>query len=119
LLRFQFKEGQHPSKTAVPFQNGVVFVELRELVYCEADSNYTKLCLANGKSYLLSKTLREVQQVLEERNFLRVHRQYLINLDHIKLYHKGDGSYLVMTGEVSIPVAKNQKDRLVQKFGWL
>jgi two-component system LytT family response regulator len=88
-------------------------------VYCEADSNYTKLFLANGKNYLLSKTLREVQEVLEERNFLRIHRQYLINLDHIKIYHKGDGSYLVMTGEVSIPVAKNQKDRLVQKFGWL
>jgi two-component system LytT family response regulator len=119
LLRLQFKEGQHPSKIAVPFQNRVVFVELRELVYCEADSNYTRLNLENGKSYLLSKTLREVQEVLEERNFLRVHRQYLINLDHIKLYHKGDGSYLVMTGEVSIPVAKNQKDRLVQKFGWL
>jgi two-component system, LytTR family, response regulator len=119
LLRYQLKEGQYPSKIAVPFQTGVVFVELKELIYCEADSNYTKLFLSTGKNYLLSKTLREVQEVLEERNFLRVHRQYLINLDHIKLYHKGDGSYVVMTGEVSIPVAKNQKDRLVQKFGWL
>jgi two-component system LytT family response regulator len=119
MLRYQLKEGQLPSKIAVPFQSGVVFVELKELVYCEADSNYTKLILTNGKSYLLSKTLREVQGVLEERNFLRVHRQYLINLDHIKMYHKGDGSYLVMAGDISIPVAKNQKDRLVQKFGWL
>lgn len=119
LLRYQLKEGQYPSKIAVPFQSGVVFVELKDLVYCEADSNYTKLFLANGKSYLLSKTLREVQEVLEERNFLRVHRQYLVNLDHIKLYHKGDGSYLVMTGDISITVAKNQKERLVQKFGWL
>jgi two-component system LytT family response regulator len=119
MLRYQLKEGQYPSKIAVPFQNGVVFVELKELVYCEADSNYTKLILTSGKSYLLSKTLREVQEVLEGRNFLRVHRQYLINLDHIKMYHKGDGSYLVMTGDVSVPVARNQKDRLVQKFGWL
>jgi two-component system LytT family response regulator len=119
MLRYQLKEGQYPSKIAVPFQNGVVFVELKELVYCEADSNYTKLILTGGKSYLLSKTLREVQEVLEGRNFLRVHRQYLINLDHIKMYHKGDGSYLVMTGDVSVPVARNQKDRLVQKFGWL
>ena len=119
LLRYQLKEGQYPSKIAVPFQSGVVFVDLKELVYCEADSNYTKLFLTNGKSYLLSKTLREVQEVLEERNFLRVHRQYLINLDHIKMYHKGDGSYLVMTGDITISVAKNQKERLVQKFGWL
>lgn len=119
LLRYQLKEGKFPSKIAVPFQQGVVFVELKELVYCEADSNYTKLYLSNGKSYLLSKTLRDVQEVLEEREFLRVHRQYLINLEHIKMYHKGDGSYLVMTGDITIPVAKNQKERLVQKFGWL
>jgi two-component system LytT family response regulator len=119
MLKYQLKEGQYPSKIAVPFQGGVIFVELKELVFCEADSNYTKLFLTNSKSYLLSKTLREVQEVLEERNFLRVHRQFLINLDHIKMYHKGDGSYLVMTGDVTIPVAKNQKDRLVQKFGWL
>lgn len=119
LLRYQLKEGKYPSKIAVPFQSGVVFVELSELVYCEADSNYTKLFLVNGKHHLLSKTLREVQEVLEERSFLRVHRQYLINLEHIKMYHKGDGSYLVMTGDITIPVAKNQKERLVQKFGWL
>lgn len=119
LLRYQLKEGQHLSKIAVPFQSGVIFVELKELVYCESDSNYTKLILTSGKSHLLSKTLREVQEVLEDRDFLRVHRQYLINLEHIKMYHKGDGSYLVMTGDITIPVAKNQKDRLVQKFGWL
>ncbi|MDO1451409.1 LytTR family DNA-binding domain-containing protein [Rhodocytophaga aerolata] len=119
MLRYQLKEGQLPSKIAVPFQSGVVFVELKELVYCQADSNYTRLFLTNGKNYLLSKTLRDVQEVLEERNFLRVHRQYLINLEHIKMYHKGDGSYLVMTGDVTLPLAKNQKDRLVEKFGWL
>jgi two-component system LytT family response regulator len=119
LLKSQLQGGQLPQKIAIPSHGGVEFVELKDLVYCEADSNYTKLFLTNGKNYLLSKTLREVQEVLEERNFLRVHRQYLINLDHIKSYHKGDAAYLVMQGDTNIPVAKNQKERLVQKFGWL
>lgn len=119
ILRSQLQGGQHPQKMAVPYQSGVHFIDLKDLVYCEADSNYTKLFLTNGKNYLLSKTLRDVQQVLEERNFLRVHRQYLVNLDHIKTYHKGESAYLVMHGDISIPVAKNQKDKLVQKFGWL
>ena len=119
MLRAQLQGGKHPKKIAVPYQNGVVFVELNELVYCEADSNYTKLFLTSGKNYLLSKTLREVQEVLEERNFLRVHRQYLVNLDHIKTYHKGEAAYLLMQGDIIIPVSKNQKERLVQKFGWL
>ena len=119
LLRSQLQGQQPPQKIAVAFQSGVVFVELKDLVYCEAEGNYTKLVLANGKTYLLSKTLGEAQEVLEERNFLRVHRQYLINLDHIKSYHKGEAAYLVMQGDINIPVAKNQKERLVQKFGWL
>ena len=119
MLWSQLQGRQHPHKIAVPFHNGIVFVELRDLVYCEAESNYTKLYLITGKNYLLSKTLREVQQVLEERNFLRVHRQYLVNLDHIKMYHKGEAAYLVMQGDINIPVAKNQKEKLVQKFGWL
>lgn len=119
LLRSQLLKQQQPQKIAVAFQTGVVFIELKDLVYCEAEGNYTKLFLTNGKNYLLSKTLREVQEVLEERNFLRVHRQYLINLDHIKSYHKGEAAYVVMQGDINIPVAKNQKERLVQKFGWL
>ena len=119
MLQSQLQRGQHPQKIAVPSQSGVAFIELKDLIYCEADSNYTKLFLTTGKNYLLSKTLREVQQVLEERNFLRVHRQFLVNLDHIKMYHKGEAAYLVMNGGPNIPVAKNQKERLVQKFGWL
>lgn len=119
MLRLQLKEGRHPDKIAVPFQNAIAFVELKELIYCEADSNYTKLFLTDGRSYLLSRTLREVQEVLEERNFLRVHRQYVVNLDHIKTYHKGEAAYLLMHGDVSIPVSKSQKEKLVQKFGWL
>ena len=119
LLRTQLSERQYPNKIAVPHQGGVSFIELKELILCEADSNYTKLFLTSGKTYLLSRTLREVQQVLEERNFLRVHRQYLVNLEHIKMYHKGEAAYLVMYNDSTVPVAKNQKERLIQKFGWL
>jgi two-component system LytT family response regulator len=119
LLKGQHQSGQYPQKLAVPHQAGILFVELKDIVYCESDSNYTKIMLANGKHYLLSKTLREVQDFLEERNFLRVHRQYLVNLDHIKMYKKGEGNYLVMSNEASVPVGRSQKDRLLERFGWL
>lgn len=119
LLKFQYQSGQYPQKLAVPYQGGVIFVELKEIVYCESDSNYTKLVLTSGKHHLLSKTLREVQEFLEGRNFLRVHRQYVVNLDHIRIYKKGEGNYLVMSNDVSVPVGRQQKDRLMQHFGWL
>lgn len=119
ILRSQLHSHQLADKIAVPYQQGVIFLPISEVIYCESDSNYTKVVATQNRSYLLTRTLREVQEVLEERNFLRVHRQYVINLDHIKLFMKGEGAYLVMTNEVSIPVARNQKEKLVQRFGWL
>jgi two-component system LytT family response regulator len=119
LLKQQHQSGLYPQKLAVPHQGGVIFVELKDIVFCESDSNYTRIVLTSGKQHLLSKTLREVQEFLEERNFLRVHRQYLVNLDHIQMYRKGEGNYVVMTNEASIPVGRQQKDRLLKCFGWL
>lgn len=118
-LRTQLQTGQLADKIAVPYQNGVMFLPVGEVVYCEADSNYTRVVATQGRQFLLTRTLREVQEVLETRNFLRVHRQYLVNLDHLQRYVKGEGTYLVMTDGTSIPVARNQKDRLVQRFGWI
>ncbi|WP_040762360.1 LytR/AlgR family response regulator transcription factor [Spirosoma panaciterrae] len=119
ILRSQLHSHQLADKIAVPYQQGIIFLPINEVIYCESDSNYTKVVATQNRHYLLTRTLREVQEVLEERNFLRVHRQYVINLDHIKLFMKGEGAYLVMTNDVSIPVARNQKEKLVQRFGWL
>jgi two-component system LytT family response regulator len=119
FLRTQLHSHRLADKIAVPYQQGVIFLPVSEIIYCESDSNYTRVVATQNRHYLLTRTLREVQEVLEAGNFLRVHRQYVINLDQIKLFMKGEGAYLVMTNEVSIPVARNQKEKLVQRFGWL
>lgn len=121
MLKSQYASPQKalPDKIALPFKNGVTFVAIADILYCESDDNYTKFYLKNGTTSLVSKTLRDIQEILEERNFLRVHRQYLVNLDQISRYVKGEGNYLIMNNEASIPVARNQKDRLVERFGWL
>ncbi|MFN8355522.1 MAG: LytTR family DNA-binding domain-containing protein [Spirosomataceae bacterium] len=108
-----------PEKIALPHQDGVVFVELKNILYCEADDNYTRFYLANGQKHLISKTLRDIQEVLEERNFLRVSRQHLINLDHIAKFMKGEGNYVVLSNGQGINVARSQKDKLIERFGWL
>ena len=108
-----------PDKIALPHQDGVVFVELSNILYCEADDNYTRFYLASGQKHLISKTLRDIQEVLEERNFLRISRQHLINLNQITKFMKGEGSYVIMSDGQSINVARSQKDKLIEKFGWL
>lgn len=120
LLKQQIGDNRAlPDKIALPFQNGVIFTGISNVIYCEADNNYTKFFLTDNKQHLVAKTLRSIQEILEERNFLRVHRQYLINLDHIAKYVKGEGNYVIMSDGKSIPVARNQKDKLVARFGWL
>lgn len=108
-----------PDKIALPYQNGVTFVDLKDVIYCESDDNYTKFFLADGQPYLVTKPMRDIQELLEERDFLRVHRQYLINLNHIKKFVRGEGNYLIMSNQQSIPVSRAQKDRLMERFGWL
>ena len=121
LLKEQLHGGTKniPDKIALPYQNGVIFAEIKNVIYCESDNNYSRIYTVDGKKYLVAKTLGDIQEVLEERNFLRIHRQYLINLSHIKKYVRGDGNYVIMSNDQSIPVARNQKERLVERFGWL
>jgi two-component system, LytTR family, response regulator len=108
-----------PDKIALPYQNGVSFVSIADIIFCEADDNYTKFHLANDQIFLVTKSLKEIQETLEERSFLRVHRQYLINLNQIKKYVKGEGNYLIMSNNKSISVSRSHKDELVERFGWL
>jgi len=108
-----------PDRIALPYQNGVAFVDMKEIVCCEADNNYTKFYLQDGQYHLAMKSMREIQELLEERGFLRVHRQYLINLSHIKKFVKGEGGYLVMSNKQTIPVSRMQKERLLEQFGRL
>lgn len=121
LLKQQLHGGEKlfPNKIALPFQNGVTFVEIKTVIYCESDNNYTRFNMIDGHQHTVAKTLGDIQEVLEERNFLRVHRQYLVNLDHIKKYVRVDGNYLILTNDKNIPVARNRKERLIKKFGWL
>lgn len=108
-----------PERIALPYQNGVTFVPVRDILYCKSDDNYTRFYLDNGLQHLVLKPLREIQELLEGWNFLRIHRQYLININRIKKFVRGEGCFLVMDNDQNIPVSRSQRDRLMEKFGWV
>lgn len=58
-----------PDRIALPYQNGVTFVAVQNILYCESDDKYTRFYLADGQDYLVTKTLREIQELLEEGIF--------------------------------------------------
>lgn len=109
-------QGNHAQnhKLAVPFQNGFRMIDYRDILWCEADENYTHICLASGENILVSQTLGRIEESLPKEFFFRVHKSYLINLDHVQSYTRNDGYQVMMTNGKSIPVAFRRNDALLR-----
>ena len=115
LLQKQLR-GEPATRIAIPGQQGgISFIDLDDIIYSEASNNYSKLILIDGNRFLISKTLKDVQEVLEEEHFLRVHRQYIINLNHVKQFNRNEGVLTMDNGD-HIPIARNQKERLIERY---
>ena len=104
------------SKIALPTMEGLQMIPVDQIISCESDSNYTILLLKNNKKIVVSRTLKEIEELLEEHSFIRVHRCYLANLNEVEKYVKGEGGYLVMSDGTTIDVARNKKEMLMKKL---
>jgi two-component system, LytTR family, response regulator len=115
-----FQKLQSPAillnKIAIPTMEGLQMVTIDDIIYCSSDSNYTILCLKNQQKVIASRTLKEIEELLEEYSFLRVHHSNLVNLNEVYKYVKGEGGYLVMSDGASINVSRSRKDSLLKKL---
>ncbi len=99
-------------RIALPVSDGLLFVEVAHIMLLEADGAYTHVWLADGSKLLVSKRLLFFEQVLADReSFLRVHRTYVVNFNHVSRYSKAE-SLLVMDNQMSIPVPKERKAQI-------
>jgi two-component system LytT family response regulator len=103
-------------KLALPTSDGLLFVKIDEILYCEAEGNYTQIHLTNGTKHLVSRTLKEYDDMLTEQDFFRIHNSYLINLNLIKNYVRGEGGYVVMTNGKSLDVSRRKKESFLSKL---
>jgi len=111
------KQGSNENyKIALPTLDGLVFVKISDILYCEASSNYTQIFTAEEK-YLVSKTLKEYDDLLSDHNFFRIHNSYLININSIKKYVKGEGGYVVLNNDTSLDVSKRKKEAFLNRIG--
>ena len=104
-------------KLGLPSADGLVFVKTDDILYCEADSNYTNIYTADGKKHIISKTLKEYDELLSDYSFFRIHNSYLINLNCIKRYVRGDGGQVIMTNDISLDVSKRKKESFLSRMG--
>lgn len=109
-LRENLKEHKL-KKIALPVADGLIFIDIVELMYLEADGAYTKVFLKDGSKLLISKKLKDFENILStNKDFFRTHRSYIINTACIKQYIKSDGGSIVLQNNISIPVARERKD---------
>ena len=104
------------NKVALPTMEGLQLIQIENIIHCESLDNYTTAWLKGGKKILITRSLKDMEEVLEQHSFLRVHRYYLVNLNEIEKYIKGEGGYLLMSDGKSIDVARNKKEMLLKKL---
>ncbi len=108
-------KGTTVTRIALSSSNGVTFIDLNEIVYVEASNNYSKVFLADGNNHLLSKTLKDTQEILEESHFLRIHRQYIVNLNCVKHFSRNEG-LVTLDSKIQLPIVKNQYEKFLEKY---
>lgn len=112
LLENIRKKVDNFKRIALSTADGIHLFEISDIIRCESEDNYTKFYIKNSKPILISKTLKEYEELLAEHGFERIHQSHLINLSFLKSYIKKDGGYVVMSDNSNLPVSQRKKDRL-------
>jgi two-component system LytT family response regulator len=110
-------KGSTFNKLAIPTIDGFELIPVDQLIYCEANDNYSQLFLKNGTKVTACRTLKEIEEQLDDfDSYLRVHHSYVVNLNEAKKYIRGDGGYLVMSNGSTVNVSRSRKEMLLNKF---
>ncbi len=116
LSRYGSQAPRVLGKIALPTQEGFEFIKQEDIIRCESDSNYTTVVLESEKNIVVSRTLKDVESMLDPDSFVRVHHSHLINLRHIRKYHKGSGGVIVMDNGNNVSVSRSKKSEFLDRI---
>lgn len=104
-------------RLALNSSDKVQIVRIDEIIRCESERNYTTFFLKGGKQIVVTRTLKEYEELLEPLGFVRVHHSHLINLDCLKEFIKSDGGYALMNDSSQVPVSVRKREDLMKALG--
>jgi two-component system, LytTR family, response regulator len=115
-LMKELLDNTHKIKTrvALPTGEGLEFLEIASIIRCESDNNYTRIYCTDNSHYLICRTLKEVEKVLGENGFLRIHQSHLINPQYIRKLLRNDGGSIIMTDGTELGISRAKKDRIYE-----
>lgn len=109
-------DSQSNAKISFPIENGFKVVKINSILYCQSDINYTKIYLNNGTSFILSKTLKLIEELLPHSIFVRVHKSFLVNFNYVIYFNRSLDAYVELSNHIKIPVSTRKKDEVIQKL---
>ncbi len=105
------------NKLALPVEGRIAMLDYDAIIYCESDGNYTVLHLNGSKKIMVSRTLKDIEGMLPETLFFRVQNSFVVNMNHIKEYIRGEGGDLIMSNGEMVRVSRNKKEELIKRLG--
>ncbi|RXR21908.1 MULTISPECIES: LytR/AlgR family response regulator transcription factor [Flavobacterium] len=99
-------------RIALTNSDGIHLFEIADIIRCESEDNYTTFYIRNNKPVLVSRTLKEFEELLRDHGFVRIHQSHLINLTFLKSYVKKNGGYVIMADQTHLPISQRNKERL-------
>jgi len=118
LLEENLKSASQPiKKIALTIADGVQLVNLDDILYFESDGNYTTVFLKDDKSIVVSKAIGKFEEMIDRKDFFRIHNSYLININHVNKFIRSDGGYVVLENGKTITVARSKKDAFMEILG--
>jgi two-component system LytT family response regulator len=104
------------SKIGIPTMEGLQMISMENIISCASERNYTILYLKNKQKIIASRTLKDIEEMLEDYSFLRIHHSYLVNLNEVEKYIKGEGGYLQMSDGSTVDVSRSRREILLKKL---
>lgn len=102
------------AKVALPTLTGYIMEKINNIIYCEADENYTKIFTISGKQLLISRNMKVVEELLPAEYFFRIHKSYLVNLNYVKEYDRSEGHRITLENGMILDVAMRRIDEFVK-----
>lgn len=116
-LLLEHLSNKQPKRITIPTSDGLRFINIEDIVYLEASNNYTNIYLSSNQKLLVSRTLKDFEDMLPSDSFLRIHHTTVINKYHVEKYIRGEGGQVVMRHGNVLDVSKRKKAEFLQAIG--
>jgi two-component system, LytTR family, response regulator len=109
---------KQPKRITIPTSDGLQFINIDDIIYLEASNNYTHIYLCTNQKFLVSRTLKEFDDMLPPDPFVRIHHSTIINKYYVEKYIRGEGGQVVMRHGTVLDVSKRKKAEFLQAIGY-